>query len=99
MDMKKLKPVFYICIAVLGLIGTVLYMASYFWGLFFILGAIGTFFVYRGLTGGKDTVEEDAVKFLKNLAIPFIGFAVAIVVGGIIMALTRQNPFEAYAAL
>ncbi len=99
MQIQKLKPVFYIIISVMGFAGAVMYFASVFSGLLLILAAVVIYFIYEGYSAGKDTAKMAALSLLKNLLIPAIGVAAALIIGGITMAASGYNPFVAYKAL
>jgi len=80
-----------------GIIGTVLYLASYFWGLLLILGGAGIFLFSRFLRDKTEAVEL-LKKAGKNLLIPVAGIILAVLAGGIIMLLTGYDPVRAYKA-
>jgi simple sugar transport system permease protein len=79
--------------------GVVLYIASYFYGILLILGALGLVIVYRALTLDRETFRDELKRFSRNLAIPVAGIFIAILIGAVIMAFTGYNPLIAYRAL
>jgi len=99
MQIQKLKPLFIATVGLLAVVGTVLAVASYFYGLLFILAAVVLLFLYRLKTVDRETYNRQMRQFLMNLAIPLLGIAIAIIIGGVIMALTGYDPITAYAAL
>ncbi|RKX93926.1 MAG: ABC transporter permease [Spirochaetes bacterium] len=99
MQITKLKPLFYTVIVLLALVGSLMYFASIFSGILLILAAAVLYFVYYGLSVGKGASKALALSFLKSLLIPVIGVASALLIGGIIMAVTGYDPVTAYKAL
>ncbi len=99
MKSKDKKALFFFIIGALALTGIILYLASVFYGLLLILGAIVIYYVYRRLTVDPETVKAATLESLKKLAVPGIGILAAIVIGAIIMLLTGYNPLLAYRAL
>ena len=97
--MNKLKPLFYTLALILITIGTVLYLASYFYGILFILAGIVVFTLYRGKINGYSSVLIEIKKVLKNMMLPMLGIFIAIVIGAIIMLLTGYDPIKALGAL
>ncbi|MDC7221910.1 MAG: ABC transporter permease [Spirochaetales bacterium] len=83
----------------LGIVGVVFWAASQFWGIILVLLAMGLqiFENFRKLD------REEALGKLKEMGItalyPTIGIAAALLIGGIIMALSGYNPFTAYGAM
>ena len=99
MQITKLKPVFYALAVISGIVGIVMYFSSIFSGFFLILLALVIYYLYRLLATDLKTVKSDIIPLLKNLLIPLIGMASAIIIGAIIMALTGYDPIKAYKAL
>ena len=99
MSNTKLKPLFFTIIGIVGGAGTILYLASVFWGLLLILGAIVLFYIYRRMVTDRETARESMREGLKKLSIPVIGILAAIIIGAAIMLLTGYNPLTAYRAL
>jgi len=99
MTAQKLKPLFLTIIIILAVAGLVLYLASVFYGLFFILAAVIVFYLYKRMITDKATAREEMRAALKKLSIPGIGILAAIVIGAIIMLFTGYNPLQAYRAL
>ncbi len=97
--MNKLKPLFYTLALILIIIGTVLYLASYFYGILFILAGLVIFTLYRGKINGYSSVLIEIKKVLKNMMLPMLGIFIAIVIGAIIMLLTGYDPIKALGAL
>ncbi len=97
--MNKLKPLFYTLTFTLIIIGLVLYLASYFYGSFFILVGLVIIIFYRGKINGYSSVLVEVKKVLKNMMFPFIGIFIAIVIGAIIMLLTGYDPIKSFGAL
>jgi simple sugar transport system permease protein len=99
MNNTKLKPLFFTLIGVIGGAGTILYLASVFWGLLLILGAIILFYIFRRMTTDKETARAGMRSALKTLYVPALGILAAIIIGAVIMLLTGYNPLTAYRAL
>ncbi len=99
MHRMKLKPISYTVIVLLGVVGSFMYFSALFSGLLLILAAAVIYFVYYGYTDGKDISKKAALSLFKNLLIPLIGVSAALIIGGIIMAITGYNPVIAYKAL
>ena len=94
-----LKSIFTVLMVLLALAGTVLWMASYFWGLFFLLGAAGVYILNLLIVENKEKVRERISSLGGNLLIPLVGIVSAIIIGAVIMIATGYNPIEAYGAL
>lgn len=94
-----LKTVFMVIIILLASAGVVLWIGSYFWGLLLLAGAGILLFLHKRLYGKKEVLRGNIRKLLKNLYIPLVGIISAIIIGGILMAVTGYDPFEAYKAL
>jgi general nucleoside transport system permease protein len=86
-------------IVVLAAVGTVLFMATYFIGLLFILAAVLLYGLFRRLGAGREGFFEDLRAAFKGLSVPIMGIAAAIIIGGIIMLLSGYPPIKAYKAL
>lgn len=99
MQITKYKPVSYAIIVLLGVLGSLMYFSSVFSGLLLILAAAVLYFIYYGFAEGKDLSKNLALSLVKSLLIPIIGVSSALLIGGIIMAITGYNPFVAYKAL
>jgi general nucleoside transport system permease protein len=99
MSKKIVQPLFLAAVIILGAIGVVLWLASYFIGVLFIIGAGVLFFVYRLLLTNREVVTEMVRGFLKKMFVPVMGIAIAIILGAIIMLVTGYDPIEAYKAL
>ena len=82
-----------------GIAGVVLYAAAYFFGIFFIAGALVLYYINKRFTEGVESSNGWAKGFIKTLYIPVLGIVAAIILGGIIMLFTGYNPIEAYGAL
>ena len=99
MQITKLKPVFYVLAVITGIVGIVMYFSSIFSGFFLILLALVIYYLYRLLATDLKTVKSETIPILKNLLIPLVGIATAIIIGALIMALTGYDPIKAYKAL
>lgn len=99
MQITKFKPVFYALALIVGIAGILMYFASIFSGIFLILAAPVIYYLYRGLSTDWETVKGEIFPILKNLLIPLIGIAAAIIIGALIMTLTGYNAIKAYKAL
>ena len=99
MKAKVTKTLFFIIIGILALAGIILYLASVFYGLFLILGAIVVYYLYCRMTADPKTVNAATRESLKKLAVPGMGILAAIAIGAIIMLLTGYNPLTVYKAL
>lgn len=83
----------------LAVYGVVLYLGSYFWGAFLLIGALLVFGVEKQMTSGRAVLIESLKGSVKSLSIPFFGFFSALIVGMIIMIITGYDPIESYVAL
>lgn len=83
----------------LAVFGTILYMASYFWGLFLLAGALLVYMIEKRLSTGREETREILKKWGRMLIIPAGGIVTAVIVGGVIMLLTGYDPLAAYKAL
>ena len=82
-----------------GIAGTVLYIGSYFWGIFLILGAVLFYLLRMYFLKGREFTVKLLIRSLKKMALPVFGITVAILIGTVIMLATGYNPLKAYAAL
>lgn len=88
-----------VLVLVFGAVGTVLYLASYFWGGLLLIAATG-FYLYRvKLLKGTETLRGLLRRSLRTMSVPIFGVVTAIVIGGIVMAISGYNPIVAYRAL
>lgn len=99
MQNKNLKIALIVLILATGIIGTVLYMASYFSGLLLIAAALVLYYFYRRVGEGREVAGLWAKSFVKKLYIPVIGIVAAILIGALIMLATGYDPIRAYKAL
>src|SRR6056297_2428662 len=99
MDEKKLKTVFFIASILLVVIGTTLYMGSYFSGLLFILTGVILFLGYKWLESGTVALVELIKAGAQALMVPVFGIAIAIVLGALVMLASNYDPVESYRAL
>ncbi len=83
----------------LAVAGTVFYLASYFFGLFFLVGALLLFVVRKFLSAGMPGVKSQLQAWAKVLLIPIGGILTAVILGGIIMYATGYDAVAAYKAL
>lgn len=86
-------------VVVLAVIGMTLYFAAYFYGIFFLIAAVVVYILVQKRLVGLEQVKKELASNGRNLLVPFFGIITAIIIGGIIMALTGYNPFTSYAAL
>ncbi len=84
---------------VLAVYGIVLYLGSYFWGAFLIIGAVVIYSLEKGLHDGVDELKVSLKGSLKNIMIPFLGLVSALIIGIFILLATGYDPIETYAAL
>ncbi|MBN2444622.1 MAG: ABC transporter permease [Spirochaetales bacterium] len=96
---KKYKVIIYIFLLLLAGFGAFLYIASYFFGIIFIILSITLYYLFHFIIKGRESVLKDITSALKKLLIPIIGILVAIFIGAVIMILTGYNPVTAYGAL
>ncbi|HYW82129.1 MAG TPA: ABC transporter permease, partial [Spirochaetia bacterium] len=83
----------------LALPGAVLYLASYFWGAWLILGAVCLLAGERLLTLGPAGAGAQARVLLSKAATPTEGVCLALLIGAAIMAATGHDPVSSYGAL
>jgi len=87
-------------VAILAIIvGAILYLASYFFGVLILLGAILLLLYARREGDLKKLIQHDIISFLKAALIPATGIVSAFVIGAILMVIAKYDPFRAYAAL
>lgn len=84
---------------ILGTVGVVLWAGSQFWGILLVLGAMGLQIFQNFRTLDRAEALAQLKEAGKSALYPAVGILAAILIGGIIMALTGYNPFTAYAAL
>jgi simple sugar transport system permease protein len=99
MDIKKLKPVFFIASILFAVIGTTLYMGSYFSGILFILAGVVLFLAYKWLESGTAALSALIKAGAQALMVPVFGIAIAIVLGALVMLASNYDPVESYRAL
>ncbi len=99
MDNKILKPVSFAISILLVVIGTTLYMGTYFSGLLFIIAAAAVFLLYKWLEAGKGALIRLLKAGAQTLMVPVFGIIIAIVIGGIVMLASNYDPIESYRAL
>ncbi len=96
---KPLRLLGNIMTAVLFGVGGVLYLASYFWGIFLVLGGaiiLGSSAIAKqGFPAFKGSLR---VLWKKSIP-PLIGVTIALILGAILMILTGFNPIVSYKAL
>lgn len=83
----------------MALPGVVLYLASYFWGAWLLLGALCMLTAERLLTRGPAEVGVQARALLAKAAMPVEGICLALLIGAAIMAVTGHDPISSYGAL
>ena len=80
-------------------VGTIMYMASYFIGILFIIFALIIYFIYKLIFNKTEEKNKFLKSFIKSISFPLIGIFVAILFGAIIMLLAKYDPIKAYKAL
>jgi ABC-type uncharacterized transport system permease subunit len=83
----------------LGTAGVILWAGSQFWGIALILAAVGIHFFQDFKKSSKEEALKALIERAKSAMYPAIGIGVAIIIGGVIMALTGYHPLESYGAL
>ena len=99
MRSNAVKTILIVILILIGAAGVVLWFGAYFWGLFLLGGAGILFYFQKRLFTKKEEAQNLIRKFFSNMLIPLVGIITAILIGGILMAVTGYNPFEAYKAL
>jgi ABC-type uncharacterized transport system permease subunit len=99
MRIQQLKGVFLTLAGALAAAGTVLYVASYFYGILLILGAVALVIFYQAKTMDREIFNDRLKRFLRDLIIPIVGILIAVAIGAVIMAFTGYDPVSAYRAL
>lgn len=99
MQNKNLQKALVLLIILSGIAGIVLYSASYFIGILFIIAALVFYYFYKRTAEGTDSASSWAKGFVKKLYIPVVGILAAILLGAVLMLITGYNPIEAYKAL
>ncbi len=85
--------------ALLGLAGAILYLASYFRGLWLIAAALILVCIERFVALGAVDAARAARRILVRAAIPVAGICSALIIGAAIMAFTGFDPIASYKAL
>jgi ABC-type uncharacterized transport system permease subunit len=83
----------------LSLPGVILYLASYFWGAWLLLGGVCVFAAERLVTMGPAAAGAQARRLLAKAAVPLEGVCLALLIGAAIMAATGHDPVSSYGAL
>ncbi len=86
-------------VGLLALPGVVLYLASYFWGAWLLLGAVCVLAAERLLTQGAAAAGGLGWRLLAKAAVPLEGVCLALLIGAAIMAATGHDPVSSYGAL
>ncbi len=84
---------------VLGAVGAILYLASYFWGGLLIIAAVAAYLWRLDILQGRQALTDLIRGSLRKMIVPLFGITVAILVGGLLMLITGYNPVVAYRAL
>ncbi len=84
---------------VLGAIGTLLYLASYFWGAFFLAAGLGLRLYGRYRRAGTQEFRADLDRFLRRAAKPLTGVLLALFFGALLMLAGGYDPVASYRAL
>ena len=84
---------------VLAVPGTILYLASYFWGAWLLAGACAAYLAGRVLELGRPAFFSLVRSALRRSAMPAIGIVAALLLGAAIMLATGYNPLSSYKAL
>ncbi|HAK45182.1 MAG TPA: ABC transporter permease [Spirochaeta sp.] len=99
MQNNSLSKIFIILMILSGIAGIFLWSASYFIGIIFIVLALFLYYFYKRSAEGSESAGVWAKGFVKTLYIPVFGIIAAIILGGLIMLLTGNDPVIAYKAL
>ncbi|MDC7226430.1 MAG: ABC transporter permease [Spirochaetales bacterium] len=99
MQNNSLSKILIILMILTGIAGIVLWSASYFIGIIFIAAALVLYYFYKRSAEGGESAGAWAKGFIKTLYIPVFGIIAAIILGGIIMIITGNDPVVAYKAL
>lgn len=83
----------------LAIPGVLLYLASYFWGIWFLAGALLAAFADFARRKGFAAFWMALKTGISNAVIPLAGILVALMIGAGIMAVTGYAPLASYAAL
>jgi simple sugar transport system permease protein len=84
---------------ILSVVGTVLYMASYFWGGLLLILAVGLFIWRYQLLHGSEELRSLIKRWARNAAVPAAGLLTSVLIGAFLMLITGYNPIRAYRAL
>jgi ABC-type uncharacterized transport system permease subunit len=79
--------------------GSILYLASYFWGAWLLLAALIVYLGGLRLELGLSAFLAGARRLLPRAALPAAGIFSALLIGAAIMAITGYNPITSYEAL
>jgi simple sugar transport system permease protein len=97
--MQSRRVALILATVLLGVPGIVLYLASYFWGAWFLLGALCVLAAERLLILGPAEARVKARALLAKAAMPVEGLCLALLIGAAIMAVTGYDPISSYSAL
>jgi len=95
----KYKALVYTGIILVVCTGIILYLASYFTGLWFILAGVLLWVCYVKIAAGNHVLWDKSKKWISALAVPVIGIVSAVLIGAVIMLFVGYDPLKAYAAL
>ncbi len=92
-------PALRIGAAILAVPGALLYLASYFWGGWLLLGAAALVVVDLRLSLGRSAFGKKVRGAAATAGMPLIGLCVALLLGAGIMLVTGYDPVASYTAL
>ena len=99
MKSPAMQKAVYAVSGLLFLAGMVLYLGTYFIGLGLMAAGLVVIALRTLLARSREELLAQAGRFGRVMVIPAAGIGAAIVIGGVVMAVTGYNPFEAYGAL
>ena len=88
-----------IAAVVVGAPAALLYLASYFWGLWFLLLSLVFILIERSVSLGGRAFADSLRRLLSRAAVPVVGIVSALLLGAVIMAVTGYDPVGSYKAL
>ncbi|HUX40095.1 MAG TPA: ABC transporter permease [Rectinemataceae bacterium] len=93
------KKIFGFLAFLLALPGTVMYLASYFWGAWFLLAALAVYLIGLRLELRGGAFAAALRSALMRASLPAVGIVSALLIGALLMALTGYDPVTSYKAL
>ena len=99
MKLQAVCRVLRVAAILIGVPAALLYLASYFWGLWFLLLSVALIGADRRISLGGKAFAAALRRVMARAAVPVVGIASALLLGAFIMAVTGYDPVASYRAL